>query len=50
MRRGQEGQSQISRHNDGSRGQREKLEKVMLLALKMEEGARSQGIWVASNS
>lgn len=50
MRGGQKGQSQISRHDNGSRSQREKLEEVMLLALKMEEGARSQGIWVASNS
>lgn len=50
MRGGQEGQGQISKHGDGSESQREKLEEAMLLALKMEEGARSQGIWVASNS
>lgn len=50
MKGGQEGQSRISRHGDGSRGQREKLEEVTLLALKMKEGARSQDKWVASDS
>ena len=41
--------SQISRCGVGSRGRRAKFEEVMLLALWMEEGARSQGIWASES-
>lgn len=50
----QESESQRRQDDEGSRGQREKgedrFEDAMPLALKTEEGARSQGMWVESRS
>lgn len=44
-RKKQEGQR--SRYNGGSKVRRERFESGLLLALKMEKGTMSQGVWAS---